>query len=392
MPPKERRAKSGKELGIGIIGYSIGKAHARAWSSVDDYFHPTKLKPRLVAICGRDRRKASFEAERFGFERTYTDWSRLVDDEDVTLVDNCTPPFLHAEPMIEAARLGKHLFCEKPLARTAGEAKLMLDAAEKARVKHMVGYNYRFLPAVILARDMIRSGELGEIYLFKGAYLNSMGGYDDPHFPFRWHHSSESSGYGALSDLGTHVIDLARFLVGEIDSVSGASETFVKERPVSPGSRKMRKADSYDATIACMKFHNKALGMLETSWLTPGRSDYLRFEAYGSRGTVRFNLERIHELEVFKSDVDPKTRGFRKVQVLSGEHHPYMSAYWPGEGGGFAWEYTFVNEFNHYMNRIADDKPVGPEGATFHDGYRNCQALDAIARSSEKGKWVTVPS
>ncbi|HKW04955.1 MAG TPA: Gfo/Idh/MocA family oxidoreductase [Nitrososphaerales archaeon] len=379
-----------KELGIGIIGYSIGKVHAHAWSAVDEFFHPAKLNPRLVAICGRNKENLEIEANRFGFESSYSDWKDLVEDDRVSVVDNCSPPSTHLEPTILAASLGKHLFCEKPMARNSAEAKAMLDAAEKARVKHMVGYNYRFIPAVILARDMITSGQLGNIFYFKGSYLNVNEGYDNPGFPYGWHHDSGIAGYGALADLGTHALDLARFLVGEISSVSGASETFVKERPVSWGSKEKRKVDVDDLTVACMKFQNGALGILESSWLTPGRMDFLSFEVYGSLGAIKYNLERIHELEVFKSEDEPKIKGFRNVMVLNKKFHPYMSQYWSNQGGGFAWEHSFINEANHLINCIADDMPVSPNGATFYDGYRNCRIMDGIAASAKSEKWVDV--
>ena len=376
------------EIGVGIIGYSIGKVHAHAWKGVDEYFHPKKLKPKLVAISGRSREKLELEASRFGFKRSYSDWRQLVDDREVQIVDNCSPPSIHPEPMIRAAELGKQLFCEKPLARNSEEAKTMLDAAERAKVKHMVGYNYRFLPAVLLAKKLIESGEMGRIYFFKGAYLNVNEGYDNPKFPYGWHHDSKIAGYGALSDLGTHAIDLARFLVGEISSVCGAKETFIKERPLRPDSDAYGTVDVDDLAIACMKFESGALGTLESCWLTAGRTDYLRFEIYGSRGSIRYNLERISELEVFKRGGDRALDGFRKIDVLNKEFHPYMKHYWSNQGGGFSWEHSFVNEFNHFIDCIADDKPVSPSGATFLDGYRNCRIMDAVVESSNSEKWV----
>jgi predicted dehydrogenase len=379
-----------KDLGVGIIGYSIGKVHAHAWSAVDEFFYPVKLKPRLVAICGRTKEKVDLEAKRFGFQSSYADWKDLVNDKRVTVVDNCAPPSSHLEPTLLAASLGKNVFCEKPLARNAADAKAMLDAAEKAKIKHMIGYNYRFLPAVLVARDMITSGQLGKIYYYKGAYLNVNEGYDNPEFPYGWHHDSRIAGYGALSDLGTHALDLARFLVGEICSVSGAQETFIRERPIAHGSAEKKKVDVDDLTVACLKFQNGALGILEASWLTGGRTDYLRFEVYGSLGTVRYNLERIHELEVFKTDGDQKTRGFRNVMVLNKDFHPYMKQYWSNQGGGFAWEHTFINEFNHYISCIADDAPIAPNGATFYDGFRNCRIMDGISESATSEKWVDV--
>ena len=301
-----------KKLGIGILGYSIGKAHAYGWQDLSRYFYPPKLAPKLVALAGRSKDNVQLEADRFGIERTYSNWEDLVKDKEVDVFDNCAPPSLHFEPVIAAAEAGKQLVCEKPLATNARDAKTMLDAAERAKVKHMTGFNYRFLPAVTFARKLIKDGTLGKIHYFKGAYLNFNGGFDDPNYPIKWLHKSETAGYGALADLGSHAIDLARFLVGEVASVSGASETFIEERPVEGTSNK-EKVDVDDTTIACMRFRDGALGLFESSWLTSGRIDYLRFEVYGTMGTIRFNLERLNELEVFIKD-ERADLGGRQVQ------------------------------------------------------------------------------
>lgn len=381
---------SKKDLGVGILGYSIGKAHAYGWQDLSRYFYPAKLYPKLVALAGRSKDAVQLEGGRFGFERTYQRWEDLVNDKEVEVFDNCAPPALHLEPTVAAAEAGKQLVCEKPLARNAGDAKVMLDAAERAGVKHMTGFNYRFLPAVTFARNLIREGALGKIHYFKGAYLNYNGGFDDPNYPIKWMHQSETAGYGALADLGTHAIDLARFLVGEVASVSGASETFIRERPVSEGSREKSPVDVDDTTIACMKFRDGALGLFESSWLTSGRIDYLRFEVYGTLGTIRFNLERLNELEVFIKDGRSDLLGFRRVPV-TGRDHPFMKKFWTNQGIGFAWQYSFTNELNHFVECLAEDKPLGPIGATFHDGYRAVQILDAIADSAKTQRWVKVP-
>ena len=378
-----------KEIGVGILGYSIGKAHAYGWQDLSRYFYPSKLTPKLVALAGRSKEAVEFEANRFGFEKTYSKWEELVKDEKVEIFDNCAPPSLHPEPTIIAAEAGKHLVCEKPLAKNAKDARTMLDAAERAGVKHLTGFNYRFLPAVTFARKLIKDGTLGKIHFFKGGYLNFNGGFDDQRYPIKWLHQSKTAGYGALADLGTHAIDLARFLVGEVSSVSAASETFIKERPVQEGSLEKGAVDVDDTTIACMRFRDGALGLFETSWLTSGRIDYLRFEVYGTMGTLRFNLERLNELEVFIKDDRPDLTGFRRVPVVSKEH-PYMKKFWTNQGIGFAWQYSFTNELNHYVECLADDKPLGPIGATFHDGYKAMLILDAIAEANRTEKWVRV--
>lgn len=386
----EDERKDKNQIGIGILGYSIGKAHAYGWQDLTRYFYPAKLTPRLVALAGRSKENVEFEAARFGFEKTYSGWQDLVRDKAVEVFDNCAPPSLHPEPTIAAAEAGKQLVCEKPLAKNAVDAKSMLDAAEKSGVKHMTGFNYRFLPAVTFARKLIKDGTIGKVHYFKGAYLNYNGGFDDPNYPLKWMHQSETAGYGALADLGTHAIDLARFLVGEVSTVSGASETFIHERPIREGASEKGRVDVDDTTIACMRFRDGALGLFESSWLTSGRIDYLRFEVYGTMGTIRFNLERLNELEVFVKDNRQELSGFRRIPV-TGKDHPYMKKFWTNQGIGFAWQYSFTNELNHFVECLAEDKPLGPIGATFYDGYRAMQILDAIAESSRSERWIAIP-
>ncbi len=377
-------------LGIGIIGYSIGRIHAHAWQGVKEYYHPARLVPKLVAIAGRNLDRTNLEASRFGFKRAYDDWHKLVRDPEVDVVDNCAPPYLHAEATVQAAEAGKHLVCEKPMARNAKEAKDMLAAADKARVKHMVGYNYRFLSSVAYAKQMITGGVIGKIRYYKGSYLNSTSGYSSDKAPMDWHHTSKMAGYGALGDLGTHAIDMARFLAGEVDSVSALSATYVKKRPVTKGSKKLAAVDVDDVTIATMKFRSGAIGTLEAAWVTPGRTDYLAFEVFGSKGSIKFNLERLGELEVFVEGADPKYDGPRTVQVMAREH-PFMAYFQPLQAGGFSWEHTFVNELNHFAVCVAEDKPISPQGATFEDGYRNCLIMDAMMESSASGRRVSLP-
>ena len=378
-----------REFGVGIIGYSVGKVHAHAWKGVDEYYHPARAVPRLVAIAGRTEEKVKTEAARFGFKRSYADWRKLVSDEEVEIVDNCAPPYLHAEAAIAAAEKGKDLICEKPMARNAKEARTMLDAAERARVSHLVGYNYRFVPAVALAKQMIDEGLLGQIYYFKGSYLNTAVAYEYPETPADWHHSSETAGYGALADLGTHAIDLARFLAGEVESVSAERRTFFMKRPEKRGSDRMVDVDVDDITVSTLSFKSGAAGMLEASWITHGKRDALGFEVYGSKGSARFDLERINELEVTIPTQGSKTNGPRNVLVL-GKDHPYMAPYWVNQAGGFSWEHSFVNELNHFLECLVDGKQVSPQGATFVDGYRNCLIMDAMVESARTGRRINV--
>lgn len=375
-----------------MIGYSIGRAHAHAWLNMPLFYYPPPARPILVGISGRNSERVKAFAEKFGFKRTYEDWRTLVRDPEVDVVNVCTPPHLHAEASILALQSGKHVLCEKPLARSAKEAQAMLQAAERSGLKNMTGFNFRFIPAVSYAKKLIQEGFVGRILNFRGAYLNiELGdlGYINPDAPLDWHFKTETAGYGAISDLGSHILDLARFLVGEVESVAGATATFVKERPLPESPRKKGKVEVEDSAVACIKFTNSALGTIETSWMAPGRKDFLRFEVTGNEGSLRFNLERINELEIFTLKDPNEVRGFRNVLVTS-RTHPKMEKFWVEQGGGFGWDHSFVNETHHFTDCIVNNKKVGPDGATFLDGYKNCLLMDAIVKSAKDERWIHV--
>lgn len=377
-------------LGIGMLGYNIGKVHAMAWLTLPLYYYPPPARPVLVAVGGRSRERVESFARRFGFKKTYADWKALVKDHDVDVVDICTPPNLHAEPSILSLEAGKHVLCEKPMARNRREAEAMLRAARKSGMKHMTAFNFRFIPAVIYARKLIQEGFVGRVLNFRGAYLNiEVGdlGFNDPNFPLVWQFKSETAGYGSVSDLGSHILDIARFLAGEVTAVAGATATFVKERPIPESPEKKGKVEVEDSAVAALKFANGALGTIETSWMAPGRKDYLRFEVTGSEGSLRFNLERLNELEIFTFKDPNEKRGYRDVLVTS-RAHPTMEKFYPEQGGGFGFEHTFVNEVHHLCNCIVNDKIVEPDGASFDDGYKNCVLMDAIIESSKDERWV----
>lgn len=373
-----------------MIGYSIGRVHAHAWLNMPLYYYPPPARPILHGISGRNRERVKSFAEKFDFKRTFDDWRTLVKDPAIDVVDICTPPYLHAEPSILAFESGKHVLCEKPLARNRKEAEAMLHASRQAGTKHMTGFNYRFIPAVSYARKLIQDGFVGRVLNFRGAYLNiEVGdlGYINPNFPLDWHFKSETAGSGAISDLGSHILDLARFLVGEVEAVAGATATFVNERPLPESPEKKGRVDVEDSAVAALRFKNGALGTIETSWMAPGRKDFLRFEVTGSEGSIRFNLERINELEIFTLTDPNEKRGFRNVLIMS-RAHPTMERFWAEQGGGFGWDHTFVNEIYHLVDCIVNDKQVSPDGATFLDGYENCALMDAIIQSSKDERWI----
>ena len=356
-----------------MLGYAfMGKAHSRAFLSLATMDPP--LAPRLVALAGRNEQAVAEVAARYGYERWTTDWRDVVSDPSIGLFDNGGPNALHAEPTIAAAEAGKHVLCEKPLGRDAAESFEIWQRVEATGVKHLCGFNYRFVPAVRLARELVEAGELGEIRHFRGRYLQDWG--DDPSLD-TWRFRPEEAGSGAIGDLGTHVVDLARYLVGEIANVSALVRTFV------PG----RKVD--DALEAAVEFEGGAVGTLEATRLALGRRNAFQWEINGSKGSVAFDMERLNELQVFRADGD-RARGFKTVLVSEGDH-PFWDLWWP-PGHIVGWGDTFTHEVLHLLGAIANDTDVAPHGATFEDGYRAAEVCDAVVRSSESGERVAVSS
>ena len=375
------------EIGIGMLGYSfMGKAHSNAYKKLPYMMYPPVALPRLSAIAGRNLEGVTEAAQRYGYANCYTDWRELLSDDAVDVFDNGGPNNIHAGPTIAAAEAGKHVFCEKPLARTAEEAKSMLDAVEKAGVKHMVAFNYRFVPAIVQARKLIESGALGRIFHYRAIYLQEW--IIDPSFPKVWRLDKSVAGSGSLGDLGSHIIDLARYLVGEPTKVMGMTKTFIDERPLPDGNGS-GKVDVDDAVTALLEFENGAIGTIEASRFCHGRKNYEVLEINGEKGTIRFNLERLNELDVFWADDTPETtRGFHNV-LVSEAYHPYWENWWP-HGHMIGWEHTFIHQFHHFFDAIVNDANIAPYGATFVDGYRNAVISDAIVKSATTGRVVDI--
>jgi predicted dehydrogenase len=350
-------------IGVGMLGYQfMGRAHANAYRKLTYMTWPPPLEPRLVAIAGRTEAAVTEAARRYGFERAVTDWRELVSADDVGLFDNSGPNNLHAEPTIAAAEAGKHVVCEKPLGRDAAESYETWQRVAATGVKHMCAFNYRFVPAVRLARQLIEGGELGRLVHFRGTYLQEWGATDAD----VWRFDKEAAGSGALGDLGAHVIDLARYLVGEVASVAGHTATFQPGREVD---------DAFEASVA---FEGGAVGTIDASRFCPGRKNALRFEINGTEGSLAFDLERLNELQVSEGGA-----GFRTI-LVSEPDHPFWEHWWP-QGHMIGWEHTFVHELHHLLTAIRDDADVAPHGATLEDGYRAAEVCDAVLRSAEGG-------
>ncbi|MCY3993045.1 MAG: Gfo/Idh/MocA family oxidoreductase [Caldilineaceae bacterium] len=373
------------EIGVGMLGYAfMGKAHSHAMLNIAHMMYPPPAVPRLVGIAGRDEQAVAEAARRYGYDGYYTDWRAMLDNDDIQLFDNGGPNDTHADPCILAAERGKHILCEKPLARTADEAQSMVEAVQKAGVKNMVAFNYRFVPAIRQIRKLIDSGLLGQIYHFRAVYLQEwvMAHYD---LPMIWRLQKSVAGSGALGDLGAHIIDLGRYLVGEIKSVSGMTRTFINERPWDDGT--MGKVDVDDAFTALLEFDNGAIGTVEASRFAAGRKNGQRLEINAEKASIVFNLERLNELEIFWVGDEPaEAQGFRNV-LVSEPFHPWWENWWP-QGHMIGWEHTFVHEITHLLDCIVNDGDVAPIGADFVDGYRNAVICDAILESAATGRHV----
>ncbi len=374
------------EVNVALVGYAfMGRAHSNAWRQVRHFFSP-KLTPRLLVLCGRSETNVKSAARQLGWEEWATDWRQVVERDDVDVVDVSTPGDSHAEIAIAAARAGKAVLCEKPLANDVRQARAMLAAVRKARVPNMICHNYRRVPAVMLARELVASGRLGRIFHYRGTYLQDWP--VDPGVPLYWRFQKEKAGSGSLGDILSHSLDLGRFVLGsEVTEVAGALETFVHERPLPENPRKKGKVTVDDAALALVRFANGALGSIEGTRFAPGRKNYNRFEINGSRGSIAFNMEEMNALEYYSRDDDGKLQGFRRIQATE-PAHAYFGAWWPA-GHIIGYEHTFTHTVLDFLQAIAAHKPVKPD---FEDGVRNQLVLEAIEKAARTKRWVKVPA
>ncbi|SFQ04052.1 Gfo/Idh/MocA family protein [Salibacterium halotolerans] len=366
---------------VGMIGHQfMGKVHSHAYRDLPFYFDPP-ADPVQQVIAGRNEAAVKEAAEQFGWNSVETNWRRLVERDDIDLVDIVTPNHTHADMAIAAAEAGKHVISEKPLAVTAAEAKRMKDAVEENNVVHMVSHNYRYAPAVQYAAQLIREGRLGRIYHIRAQYLQDF--IMDPAFPLVWRLKKEHTGSGALGDIGAHIIDLARFLVGEFHSVSGMLQTFIPERPLEDGSG-TGEVTVDDASGFLARLENGAMGVFEATRFAAGNRNKNKFEINGEKGSIRWDLENMNNLEVYFEDDKPGLQGFRMIHCTEAEH-PYMQAYWPA-GHIIGYEHTFIHQMAELMNGIHENK--SPH-ANFTDGFENQVVLEAVQESAASGSWVT---
>jgi len=387
-----------KEINVALIGYKfMGKAHSFAYRNVSLFFD-LPVKPVMKVICGRTEKAVSQAREKFGWEEYETDWKKVIERKDIDLIDITTPPNAHKDIAIEAAKNGKIIFCEKPLASTLKDAYEMLEAIEKYKVKHAICFNYRKLPAIGLAKKLIEEGKIGKIYHMRAVYLQDW--IVDPDFPLVWRLQKSVAGSGAHGDLNAHLIDMARYLVGEFDEVIGISETFIKERPVLKEKEELETGlgefkekaeekgivDVDDATIFLVRFKNGAIGSFEATRFAPGRKNGQRFEINGSKGSIVFNLERLNELEYYsKEDEKDGTQGFRTI-IATDPSHPYAKNWWPA-GHIIGYGEAFVNMVADIFNSIAKGENPSPN---FYDGVKCQEVLEAVDQSIKERKWIKV--
>jgi predicted dehydrogenase len=371
---------------IGLLGCGfMGKCHSNAYKKIPYIYAGAGVMPRLELLCDKKEDLAGREAARYGYERFCSDWNELVADDRVDVVDNCGPDPSHPEPCIAALRRGKHVICEKPMAIAVEDARRMRDAAAAAAGKAMCTFNYRFMPAVRLAKDLIAEGRIGTLYHIRANYLQ-MAGHDpalrpDQAWYSAWPHS------GGLQGIGSHAIDQCRFLLGEIKSVSALVRTFNAARAVPSAGDPNVVAD--EGAAAVLEFASGALGVLESSVVATGRKNYLSWEINGSKGSLKWDMEHPNSLlACLEGAGGARLMGFAEISVTEQEH-PYVAPWWP-QGHNLGWEHSHIIEKFHFLDAVAHGRPMYTYNATFEDGYRAAVIIAAMRQSSQSGRRVEV--
>lgn len=382
-----------KTVNVAIIGTKfMGKAHSNAWTSAPKFFN-VGLKPVLKVACGQDEAGTREFAERWGWEEIELDWKKVIARKDIDIIDICTPTYLHKEIVLAAAKNGKAIFCEKPIALNLAEAKEMYEAAEKAGVLHYLNHNYRRCPAVAFAKQLINEGKLGQIFHWRGAYLQDW--ITDPNFPLTWHLQKKFAGAGPHYDLNSHSVDLARYLIGEVSTVMAMMKTFVSERPLPSKTAGTFKSGAAgvekgavtvdDAAFMVVEFANGALGSFDSSRFASGRKNFNTFEIYGSKGSLTFDLERMNELQYLNLEDPADEQGFRTILVTNSTH-PYVGGWWP-PGHIIGYEHEFTHAVVDFLNALEKGGQITPN---LLDGVKDMQVLEAGIISATTGRKVIV--
>jgi predicted dehydrogenase len=380
-----------KKMNVAIIGSRfMGKAHSNAWKKAPLFFD-MDIEPVLKVACARQEGPLKEFAERWGWEDIETDWKRVMERNDVDIVDICVPQYLHFEIAKAAVQAGKHVFLEKPMVMNVQEAQELYELVKSSKVTHYINHNYRRCPAVRLAKKMIDQGKIGTIFHWRGAYLQDW--IVDPDFPLTWHLRKETAGMGPQGDLNSHSVDLARYLIGDITKVSCMTSQIIEERPLPDetvsGTFSGTAADGRgkvtveDAAFMIVRFENGALGSFDTSRFAPGRKNYNYFEIYGSKGSLIFNLERMNELQYLNREDPDYQQGFKTILATEGVHD-YVANWWP-PGHVIGYEHEFVHAVVDFMDAVNTGEEIRPN---FYDGLKELQILEAGLESAQSGKEV----
>lgn len=388
-PPREQigaamvsKVSPRPDLGIGLIGDGLmAKEHSMAWHNLHAVYGDVPVKPRLVALVHPDQDRARVGAERYGYERGSTSWQAVVNDPAVDVIDIVTPNAAHKDVAIAAAKAGKHIWCEKPLALTAAGAAEMTQAAEAAGIRTLVGFTYLRNPALVLARSLIEANELGHLVSLKGVFRADT--MIDPSVPFTWRTDRERAGGGAFADLGSHLVSIARYLVGDVRRVCGISRTVVPQRSDSAGT--MRQVDNDDLTMALVEFDNDVVGTLWASRVETGRAFELSFTLTGTEGAIRFDQCNISQLEVKLASDSSTGHGFRTIEV--GPGHGDYAHLWPMSGMNIGIHELKYFEVRHLVDAIHDGVAAYPD---FRDGWEVQRVIEAVERSTLRQTWEAV--
>lgn len=365
-----------EKMRIALLGHRfMGRAHSNAWRQVSKFFDPP-FEPVLQVVCGRDREDLQTFADKWGWAEVETDWMKVMERDDIDIIDIALPTHMHAETAIAAAEAGKHIFCEKPFCNTLAQAEAMLAVAEDAGVVHYLNHNYRRCPAVFLAKQMIDSGEIGKILHWRGAYQQSW--LLDPKHPIDWKLRRDTAAAGPLWDLGSHAVDLAHFLVGDFANITCQTTQFQKERPLADNPSKKGAVEVECSALMLAEFKNGAQGTIETTRYASGRRNRHTFEVYGTKGSLTWDMEDMNRLK-FYSENDPKeTSGFRDIMVTEPTHE-YAKNWWP-PGHIIGYEHGFVHAAADFLEAIKTKQGITPD---FADGVKITRVLEAALESSE---------
>jgi predicted dehydrogenase len=379
---QQTQTSGARSLGVAAIGYAfMGKAHSNAWRNVASFFDVPAFEQKVLV--GRDAGQVAQAAAKYGWAESATDWRSVITRDDIHIVDICAPGWMHAEIAIAALEAGKHVLVEKPLANTLAEAELMTEAAAKARargVQSMIGFNYRRVPALALARELISEGRVGTVRHVRAAYLQDW--LADDQAPMTWRLRKETAGSGALGDIASHAIDQVLYLLGDqVTEVSGRLHTFVDRRPGTNGPEDVTVDDAAWATLSLA---SGAIASVEASRVATGRKNSLQIEVYGDKGSILFDLENLNELGFLDATAPAREQGVRRI-LVSEPDHPYLDAWWP-QGHIIGWEHTFTHQIRDFLLAVRDGTQPSP---SFEEGLNVQYILNAVEESAGNKSAVT---